>query len=127
MTSQAQALAPMPDVRGLAFFGFPLHPADKPSDQRAAHLLDVTLPMLFLQGTRDKLADEALLTTLARRLGDRATLELLPDADHSFHVPVRSGRSDQDIMARALDTFASWCALITAPRVAPPRRARRRS
>ena len=77
MTSQAQALAPMPDVRGLAFFGFPLHPASKPSDQRAEHLFNITVPMLFLQGTRDKLADEGLVRSLSRKLGDRASLELL--------------------------------------------------
>lgn len=110
MTSQAQALAPMPHVRGLAFFGFPLHPAGKPSDQRAEHLFDITIPMLFLQGTRDKLADEGLVKTLTHKLGDRASLELLADADHSFHVPARSGRSDQDIMSLALDSFVSWVA-----------------
>ena len=112
MTSQAQALAPMPDVRGVAFFGFPLHPAGKPSDQRAEHLLKITVPMLFLQGTRDKLADEGLLRPLIRKLGDRASLELLPDADHSFHVPARSGRNDREIMSVALDAFASWCTAI---------------
>ena len=113
MTSQAQALALMPDVRGLAFFGFPLHPAGKPSDQRAEHLFNITVPMLFLQGTRDKLADEGLVRSLSRKLGDRASLELLPDADHSFHVPARSGRTDRDIMSFALDSFVSWCAAVT--------------
>jgi uncharacterized protein len=112
MTSQAQALAPMPNVRGLAFFGFPLHPAGKPSDQRAKHLFNITVPMLFLQGTRDKLADEGLVGSLARKLGDRASLEFLPDADHSFHVPARSGRNDRDMMSLALDRFVSWCAAI---------------
>jgi uncharacterized protein len=112
MTSQAQALAPMPNVRGLAFFGFPLHPAGKPSDQRAEHLFNIAVPMLFLQGTRDKLADEELVRPLIRKLGDRASLEFLPEADHSFHVPARSGRNDRDIMSLALDCLVSWCAAI---------------
>ncbi|MBX9843940.1 MAG: dienelactone hydrolase family protein [Xanthobacteraceae bacterium] len=108
MTSQAQALAPMANVRGLAFFGFPLHPAGKPSDERGQHLFDVTIPMLFLQGTRDALAEQDLLEPLVRKLGDRATLELLPDADHSFHVPARSGRTDKETLSVALDAFATW-------------------
>jgi uncharacterized protein len=112
MTSQAQALSPMPNVRGLAFFGFPLHPAGKPSDQRAEHLFNITVPMLFLQGARDKLADEGLVRSLTRKLGDRASLEILSEADHSFHVPARSGRNDRDIMSLALDRFVSWCAAI---------------
>ena len=112
MTSQAQALAPMADVRGLVFFGFPLHPAGKPSDERGKHLFDVTIPMLFLQGTRDTLAEEGLLKPLVKKLGDRATLELLPDADHSFHVPVRSGRTDAETLSIALDAFAAWSGTI---------------
>jgi uncharacterized protein len=112
MTSQAQALAPMPGLRGLAFFGFPLHAADKPSDLRAEHLFDITIPMLFLQGTRDKLADEKFIRSVTRKLGDRTSLELLPDSDHSFHVPARSGRTDSEIMSLALDTFTSWCTAI---------------
>jgi predicted alpha/beta-hydrolase family hydrolase len=87
MTSQAQAAAPMPGVRGLAFLGFPLHPAGRPSDERGRHLFDVRIPMLFLQGTRDALADLGLLRALTERLGDLASLRLFPDADHSFHVP----------------------------------------
>jgi uncharacterized protein len=108
MTSQAQAAAPLPGVRRLVFFGFPLHPAGKPSDQRAEHLFEVRVPMLFLQGTRDALADLALLAPLIGRLGDRATLRLLEDADHSFHVPARTGRKDTDIRREMLDEFAAW-------------------
>jgi predicted alpha/beta-hydrolase family hydrolase len=95
-------------VRGLAFVGFPLHPAGKPSDQRAEHLYEVHVPMLFLQGTRDALADLALLAPLAERLGERATLRLLQDADHSFHVPARTGRKDADVRHEMLDAFAAW-------------------
>ena len=108
MTSQAQAAAPLPGVRGLVFVGFPLHPAGKPSDERAAHLSDVDVPMLFLQGSRDALADTALLQSLVGRLGARATLQLFADADHSFHVPARSGRKDAELMGEMLDVFAAW-------------------
>ena len=108
MTSQAQAESPLPGVRGLVFFGFPLHPAGKPSDERAAHLADVAVPMLFLQGTRDALADTTLLQSVVKRLGARATLELIPDADHSFHVPARSGRKDAEVMEELLDVVARW-------------------
>jgi predicted alpha/beta-hydrolase family hydrolase len=108
MTSQAQAASPLPGVRGLVFFGFPLHPAGKPSDERAKHLLDVRVPMLFLQGTRDELANLDLLNPLLGQLGARATLELLADADHSFHVPARTGRKDADVLAGMLDTMAAW-------------------
>src|SRR5438309_8703128 len=87
MTSQAQAAAPLPGVLGLVFLGFPLHPAGRPSDERAKHLLDVQIPMLFLQGTRDALAAVELIGQTAKRLGEGATLHLLQDADHSFHVP----------------------------------------
>jgi predicted alpha/beta-hydrolase family hydrolase len=108
MTSQAQAAIPLPGVRGLAFLGFPLHPAGKPSDERAAHLSDVQVPMLFLQGTRDELANLKLLRPLIKRLGTRATLKLLKDADHSFHVPARTGRKDPDVRAEMLDLLAAW-------------------
>lgn len=108
MTSQAQALAPLPGVRGLAFVGFPLHPAGKPGDERARHLDDVRTPMLFLQGTRDDLADAALIQALVLRLGERAALHLLRDADHSFHVLVRSGRTDAQVHTELLDAFATW-------------------
>jgi predicted alpha/beta-hydrolase family hydrolase len=114
MTSEAQARQPLPDVRGLVFLGFPLHPAGKPSDQRAEHLSDVRIPMLFLQGTRDALADLTLLRPLVDRLGSRATLRLLDDADHSFHVPARTGRKDVDVRGEMLDALAAWAlALVT--------------
>jgi hypothetical protein len=113
MTSQAQALDPLPGVVGLAFLGFPLHPAGKPGDERAQHLFDVNVPMLFLQGTRDELADLSLLQPLVAKLGTRATLKLFDDADHSFHVPARSGRKDAQVMAEMLDAFATWLGAIT--------------
>jgi predicted alpha/beta-hydrolase family hydrolase len=108
MTSQAQAVKPLPGVKGLAFLGFPLHPAGKPSAERAEHLDDVKIPMLFLQGTRDELAQLELLQPLIDRLGARATLKLLQDADHSFHVPARTGRKDADVRAEMLDALATW-------------------
>jgi predicted alpha/beta-hydrolase family hydrolase len=108
MTSQAQALEPLEGVVGLAFFGFPLHPAGKPSIERATHLGDVDVPMLFLQGTKDKLAELSLLVPVVDKLGARARLHLFPEADHSFHVPVRSGRTDGDVMNELLDVFTSW-------------------
>lgn len=116
MTSQAQAITPLPGVRGLAFLGFPLHPSGKPSSQRADHLFGVHVPMLFLQGTRDQLAAVELIEPLDRALGERATLQLFADADHSFHVPARSGRSDADVRHALLDALALWiAAVITAP------------
>jgi uncharacterized protein len=108
MTSQAQAASPLPGVRGLVFLGFPLHPAGRPSGERAVHLEAVRVPMLFLQGTRDELADLSLLQALAARLAARATLRLFQDADHSFHVPARTGRKDSEIMAEMLDVLAAW-------------------
>ncbi len=108
MTSQAQAASPLAGVRGLAFFGFPLHPAGKPSIARADHLDQVDIPMLFLQGTRDKLAELSLLEPVVARLGSRATLHLLDQADHAFHVPARSGRTDAAVMNDMLDTFVAW-------------------
>ena len=108
MTSQAQALAPLPGVRGLVFVGFPLHAAGKPSDARAAHLDAVACPMLFLQGTRDELAALDLLRPVLQRLGPRATLALFDDADHAFHVRARSGRSDAQTLQALCDTVAAW-------------------
>ena len=108
MTSQAQAASTLPGVRGLAFLGFPLHPAGKPSAERGAHLSDVHVPMLFLQGTRDELAHTELLAPLVGQLGARATLELLQDADHSFHVPARTGRKDSDVLDHACDALVRW-------------------
>jgi predicted alpha/beta-hydrolase family hydrolase len=108
MTSQAQAESPLPGVRGLAFLGFPLHGAGHPSEGRAAHLFEVEIPMLFLQGTRDALADIALMRKLVASLGKRATLVPIADGDHSFHVPARTGRSDEDVRAEMLDALAAW-------------------
>ena len=116
MTSQAQAIAPLPGVRGLAFLGFPLHPAGKPSSERADHLSAVHIPMLFLQGTRDQLATLELIEPLCGSLGQRSTLQLFADADHSFHVPARSGRTDADVREAVLDALSAWiAAAITAP------------
>ncbi len=108
MTSQAQALVPLAGVRGLVFFAFPLHPAGTPSDQRAKHLSDVDIPMLFLSGTNDALASLDLLRPAVTKLGSRATLKLIDGADHSFHVPARSGRKDAEILADVLDGTAEW-------------------
>jgi predicted alpha/beta-hydrolase family hydrolase len=108
MTSQAQADAPLDGVRGLVFFAFPLHPAGAPSDERAVHLEDVHIPMLFLQGTRDALADLTLLTPTVKSLGRRAKLVLARDADHSFHVPAKTGRKDSEVLAGILDSAAAW-------------------
>lgn len=108
MTSQAQAKAPLPGVRGLVFFAFPLHPAGKPGTDRADHLADVFLPMLFLQGTNDTLAEIGLLKPVVDGLDDRATLVTAEDADHSFHVPARTGRKDAAVLAGLLDAAAAW-------------------
>jgi predicted alpha/beta-hydrolase family hydrolase len=108
MTSQAQALAPLPGVRGLAFLGFPLHPAKQPSSERGKHLSEVRVPMLFLQGTRDALAAQDEIEPLCEALGAQATLKLFEGADHSFHVPARSGRTDAQVMGEMLDTLAAW-------------------
>ncbi len=108
MTSQAQSVRPLPRVAGLAFFGFPLHPAGKPSVSRAEHLDAIAVPMLFLQGTRDKLADIALLEPVVRRLGPLATLHAIDQADHGFHVPARSGRNDQAVITELTAAFAAW-------------------
>ena len=112
MTSQAQAMAPLAGVRGLAFFGFPLHPADKPSNERAKHLSEIRIPMLFLQGTQDKLAELKLLEPMVAHLGPSATLHLVQHADHSFHVPARSGRNDREVMDEILDEFVNWAETI---------------
>lgn len=119
MTSQAQALAPLPGVFGLIFFAFPLHLAGKPSVARAEHLSDVALPMLFLSGSKDALAQRDLLEATVTGLGPRAALALLPDADHAFHVPVRTGRRDADVLAAALDTAVRWMAETAAAAGAP--------
>jgi uncharacterized protein len=108
MTSQAQASAPLAGVHGLAFLGFPLHPAGKPSDTRAGHLGDVSVPMLFVQGTRDKLAELALLEPVVKRLGTSASLHLVQEADHSFHVLARSGRHDSDVINEIVNALSAW-------------------
>jgi hypothetical protein len=114
MTTQAQADQPLPGVVGLVAFGFPLHPAGKPFPERGQHLAAVNVPMLFLQGERDALADIGMMASLARDLGPRATLHVLPSADHSFHVPVRSGRTDAQMVAKACETMAEWAKRLTA-------------
>jgi predicted alpha/beta-hydrolase family hydrolase len=108
MTSQAQARDALGGVKGLVFFAFPLHPAGKPGSERAAHLSTVKLPMLFLQGTRDPLAEVALLEPMISSLGPRAAVHWLEGADHSFHVPARSGRKDADVRDEMLDAAAAW-------------------
>jgi uncharacterized protein len=114
MTSQAQAEAPLPGVIGLVFFGFPLHPPKKPAIGRSDHLAQVDTPMLFLQGTRDALAEMPLLATVVRRLGDRATLVEVDGADHSFHVPARSGQSDAEVLEGMLDRARIWMGEVIA-------------
>jgi predicted alpha/beta-hydrolase family hydrolase len=112
MTSQAQAAEPLPNVRGLVFLGFPLHAAGNPSRERGAHLADIRIPMLFLQGTRDALADLNQLKPLIASLGKRATLKLFENADHSFHVPAKIGRKDSEIMAEMMDDFSAFAAKV---------------
>jgi len=118
MTSQAQAASPLPGVQGLVFLGFPLHPPWHPSDERGAHLFEIKVPMLFLQGTRDALAATQLMEALVQRLGDRATLKLFQDADHSFHVPARTGREDAEVRSEMLDKLSAW--LDTAMKASQP-------
>lgn len=108
MTSQAQAGSPLPGVLGVAFLGFPLHAPGRASDERGRHLLEVQIPMLFLQGSRDDFADMGLLQTLVERLGARAMLKVLADADHSFHVPARSGRTDAEVREEMIAALAGW-------------------
>ncbi len=113
MSSQAQANGPMADVRGLVFVGFPLHPAGKPSIERAAHLAQVECPMLFLQGARDALAEAALITGVVRALGARATFVSVADADHAFHVRARSGTDDATVLQSMADAAAAWMVELT--------------
>ena len=108
MSTQAQAAEPLPGVKGLVLVGFPLHPAGKPSIERAAHLADVKLPMLFLQGTRDGLADLDLITQTTASLGKKTSLQIVDGADHAFHVLVRSGRTDAQVREELCDTMAAW-------------------
>jgi predicted alpha/beta-hydrolase family hydrolase len=113
MTSMAQAESPLPSVLGLVFFGFPLHPSGKPGVERAEHLSKVEIPMLFLQGDNDALADMALLTPVLERLPG-ATLHIVPEADHSFHVPKRSGRTDEEVVNELASVAAAWMRDVTA-------------
>ena len=112
MTSQAQAAAPLLGVQGLVFLGFPLHPPREPSDARGEHLARVQVPMLFVQGARDSYAESRFLNPLIERLGARATLNLLPDADHSFHVPARGAVSPAQINAAMIDGIMNWAGVI---------------
>jgi predicted alpha/beta-hydrolase family hydrolase len=111
MTSLAASKSPLPRVQGLIFFAFPLHPSKRPGDARAKHLSQVTVPMLFLQGTRDTLAELDLLLPVCERLGPRATLHILEGADHSFHVLKRSGRTDEQVMVELADVVSGWTQL----------------
>ena len=120
MTSQAEAAAPLPGVRGLVFFGFPLHPARQPARERAVHLAQVGGPMLFLQGTRDELADLDLIRAVTSELGPRATLAVVDDADHAFHVRAKSGRDDAQVLESLLDTTAAWMTSIIGDRPGRP-------
>jgi predicted alpha/beta-hydrolase family hydrolase len=108
MTSQAQALEPLPGVRGLVFFAFPLHPPGKPGVERAQHLAEITVPQLFLQGSNDEFAELDLLQATVSGLRDRATLKLIEAADHGFHVPARTGRKDADVLDEFLDAARDW-------------------
>ena len=108
MTSRAAAEHPLDGVRGLVFFGFPLHPPNRPGTKRADHLAKVTVPMVFLQGTRDTLADLKLLRPVCAKLGPRATLHVIEKADHSFHVLKSSGRNDAEVLRELAETAASW-------------------
>ena len=119
MTSQAQASQPLPGVRGLVFLGFPLHPPGRPGTTRAEHLTSVDIPMLFLQGTRDEFAQLDLLQEVVRKLGDRATLHLIEEGDHSFKVPKRTGKSESDIMNELAATIQQWAARVVSPAATP--------
>jgi predicted alpha/beta-hydrolase family hydrolase len=127
MTSKAAASEPLPDVLGLVFFGFPLHAPGKVSDARGAHLADVGLPMLFLQGTRDKLAELDLLRPLVDRIRPKPMLHVIEEADHGFHLPKRTGRSDDDVLSELCSTLAAWSGQIAAGSDASVRRSRWRS
>ncbi len=108
MTSLAAAEQPLDGVRGLVFFGFPLHPPNRPGTQRADHLPSVNVPMLFLQGTRDSFADLNLLRPVSTKLGSRSTLHVIETADHSFHVLKSSGKTDAEVLGELAQTVSSW-------------------
>jgi predicted alpha/beta-hydrolase family hydrolase len=122
MTSQAQAAKPLPGVRGIFFLGFPLHPPGEPAASRAQHLHKIRIPLLFLQGTRDAFAEPGLLHPLIEKLGDAATLTLFQDADHSFHVPARTGRSDAEVRAQMVEALAAWAVALSGDNGAKPGR-----
>jgi predicted alpha/beta-hydrolase family hydrolase len=110
MTSLAASEEPLRNVRGIVFFGFPLHPAGEPSSERADHLSKVKVPLLFLQGTRDALADLARMKSVCKKLGKRATLHVVGEADHSFHVPTRTGKTDEDVLVELAERVREWVA-----------------
>lgn len=112
MTSEAAAAGLLPAVRGLVFLGFPLHPAGRPSRERADHLAEVQVPMLFIQGTRDRLADLDLLEPVVRALGPRARLHLVEGGDHSFHLPKRSGRTEGEVLEGVARAVAGWACVL---------------
>jgi len=112
MTSQAAARHPLVGVRGLVFFGFPLHPPGRPGTKRADHLAKVSMPMLFMQGTRDTFADIELLRPVCAKLGPQTTLHVIEKADHSFHVLRSSGRSDAEVLRELAETAVSWAEAI---------------
>ena len=114
MTSRAAAESPLPGVSGIVFYGFPLHPAGRPGIERAVHLFKVTVPMLFLQGTKDALADLHLLRPIIEELGEKATLYVVEGADHSFHVPKRSGRTDGEVMEEMASAVKRWTKFISS-------------
>jgi uncharacterized protein len=120
MTSQAQALSPLPGVVGLAFFGFPWHPPKAPSAQRGEHLDAIQIPMLFMQGARDALGDPKLVEAQVRNLGKVAVLKSVPEADHGFHVPVRSGRTDSEVQDDLVRVFEEWVTSVSGPPLRPP-------
>ncbi len=122
MSSQAAAQGLLGAVKGLVFFGFPLHPPKRPGTKRAEHLAEVKIPMLFLQGTRDTLADLTLLRPICAELASRATLHLIETADHSFHVLKSSGNSDAEVWHELAETEASWAEQIAQGRLTPLRR-----
>jgi predicted alpha/beta-hydrolase family hydrolase len=110
MTSQTQSLEALPGVAGLVFFAWPLHPPGKAGVERAEHLSAVKVPMLFLQGTKDEFAETPLLQATVKSLGKRAKLHLVDQADHSFHVPAKSGRKDPEVMDEILNAAVEWIA-----------------
>jgi len=114
MTSQTAARGMLGGVRGLVFFGFPLHPPKRPGIKRAEHLADVRVPMLFLQGKRDEFAELSLLRPIIQKLGPLATLETIEDADHSFHVPKRSGKTDAEVLTSLVERTIAWEKMIPA-------------